>query len=261
MFNWDPPDDLVLPFILKVAMGNIPGVTYERKFGAIDSIQAATPADCWAYGVTPGAERYTWSDDGVADIDRVSSSSALDTIDVRITGLDIDGYLVSQNITLTGQTPVALTTPLWRVNRVENNNGSPLAGNVYVFVNGATSGGVPTDVTRVRGYIKLGDEQTLQTIYTVPKGKTAFLMGSEVSISKTGVQAGTINFAGFIRLFGKVFKVKDQYDLVSTGTSRTLFNSPMWGPFPELSDFRPRVTASTSGMGASWSFTILLINS
>lgn len=262
MSNWQPDADIGnIPFIFDVARGKVPGVTYERKFGSIDAVQVAVPADVWQYGATVGAEEYTWSADGVADIDRVSSSSAADVDNVIITGLDIDGYEVTQTVKLEGQTPVALPTPLWRVNRVENGNGADYQGNIYVFVDSAVTLGVPDIVTNVRGYIKLGDNQTLQSMYTSPRGKRAYLMSTEVSISKSGgATAVACNFKGYIRLFGGVFKVKDQYDLLSSGTSRHSNYNAVWGPFPGRSDFKPYVEVSANGVGASWAFTVLLVN-
>ena len=110
--NWSPPAGVTnLPFQFDVARGAVPGVTYNRKFGSIDSIQAVVPADVWQYGSTVGAEEYTWPADGTAPIDRVSSSSALDTNNVIINGLDINGVDTTQTLMLTGQTPVVIPTP------------------------------------------------------------------------------------------------------------------------------------------------------
>ena len=250
-------------FYLEVAKGNVPGHTLYRKFGAIASIASATPADVWEYGVTPGAERYTFSPDngtvGTADIDTLSSSSVSDTEDITIEGLLADGTASSQTVALQGQTEVAIT-PLWRVNRLYNSNGTDLVGDTYVYVgtDGSTNG-VPDTVTDVRGFIGVGEGQTLQMIYTVPLGFTAYLLGIEVSLSKGGGAAAVAgNFTGKARAFGKVFRTQDKFDLNTSGTSRNILEFPVPLVFPARTDFCP-VVDTTGTIGASWAISILLV--
>jgi hypothetical protein len=250
-------------FLVEVSRGNIPGYSLDRKFGSIGSIQTSTPADVWSYGITSGAETYTFST--TADIDRVSSDNSGDTgISITVVGLDSNWLEVTQTVALDGtdaQTPVALTTPLIRVNRAFNANGTDLLGNVYVFVNGATTGGVPNTVTDVRAFILIGEGQTLQTIYTVPDGKTAYFMGLESSLTKAGgatIVSGT--FRGRTREFGKVFRTKDEFELISHGGSNRSYNQPIPLPFIERTDFVANVSVTAHGTGATWAFTVLLID-
>lgn len=253
-----------LDFYLEVAKGNIPGHSFDRKFGAIDAIQASTPAHVWAYGITSGAELYTFSTDngttGTEDIDTITSDNAGDTEDITIVGLDGTGAEVTQTKALNGQTEVTLDTPLWRVNRAFNANGTDLLGNVYVFT-GGSSGGVPTTPTTVRGYIPIGEGQTLQAIYTVPLGKTAYFLGLEAAITK-GVSSTTVGgeLTGQIREFGKVFRTQDKFSLVSSGGSSKTYNFPVPIPFLERTDFCPLADVTANNVGISWAFTILLVD-
>lgn len=248
-------------YFLAVAQGEVDGVSFNRKFGSIDAIQSATPADVWEYGVTPGAERYTFSADGVADIDSLSSSSVADVEPITIEGLDIDGEAVTQTITLNGQVTVPLTTPLWRVNRAYNADGNPLVGNVYIFVNGATVGGIPSTVTDVRAFISPGHGQTLQAVYTVPAGKTAYFVGIESSLTKgVGATVITANLQGSTREFGHQFRVQDEFNLISSGTSNKTYNFPVPLPFAEKTDFCPLAGVSANGVGVSWAFTVVLVD-
>lgn len=245
-------------FYLEVAKGNIPGHSLERKFGSIDSIAAATPADVWEYGITAGAERYTFS--LTADINKLTSDNNADNEEITIIGLDTDGNEVVQTNNLTGQTEVILSTPLWRVNRAYNSNGTDLLGNVYVFT-GTSTAGVPDSVTNVRGYISIGEGQTLQTIYTVPAGKTAYFVGLEASMTKGGgATVVTANFRGKTRAFGKVFRTQDEFELVSHGSSIKTYNFPIPLPFTEKTDFCPIVDVSANGVGVSWAFTMVLVD-
>lgn len=247
-------------FLLEVAKGNVPGHRIERKFGSIDAVQAATPADVWEYGTTVGAELYTFSPDGVADIDTMSSSNAGDTEDITIDGLDSTGTRVIQTKAANGQNQVSLDTALWRVNRAYNSNGTDLLGNFYIYVNGAAPGGVPSTVTDVRGFISIGEGQTLQSIYTVPLGETAYFVGLETSLTKgTGATAVSANLRGRTREFGKVFRTQDEFNLLSSGTSRDSNPLPAPLPFQARTDFCPIVDVSANGVGVSWAYTMILV--
>lgn len=246
---------------LSISQGLVNGRSIERKFGSIAAVQASTPADVWEYGVTPGAEIYTFSDNGVADIDTISSSNSSDSVAITIEGLDVNGTLVSQNATLDGQNKVTLSTPLWRVNRAFNSNSTDLVGNVYIYVDGAISSGVPDVVTTVRGYISAGNGQTLQSVYTVPAGKTAYFVGIEASLTKgVGATAVSALFQGSTRAYGKIFRIQDEFNLISTGTSSKTYNLPLPLPFSERTDFCPRVNVSANNLGVSWAFSLILID-
>ena len=248
----------VADFLVEVGRGNIPGYSFNRKFGQVDSVQAATPADVWEYGITSGAEKYTFS--ATADIDTISGSNAGDTQDVIIDGLDINGDQITQTATLNGQNKVPIT-PIWRFNRAFNDNANDFAGDVYIYVDGVITAGVPNDVTTVRGYIKAGKGQTNQSIYTVPNGKTAFLFGEEVSLTKAG--GATVVAADFeqkSREFGKVFRNKEFFTLLSSGNSGKNYNFPVPLEYKGKTDILPSVDVSANNVGASWAYTMLLID-
>ena len=247
-------------FLVEVSRGNIPGYSFVRKFGYNPAVTTAT-ADIYEWGQTSGAYNYTFSADGVADIDRLSSDASADTdVEITIEGLDINGDEVIQVISTDGtdgQTPVALTTSLWRVNRVYNSNTSVTIGNVYVFVDGATTGGVPNDVTAVRGYFSIANQQTLQAIYTVPNGKTGFFYGLKPSIVKK--QAASVIITSALREFGKVKRTRDIFGLNTTGSSKTndQFQIPL--RFEGKTDFIPSADPDLTS-GVSMSFLVLLID-
>lgn len=248
-------------FLLAISQGNIPGYQIARKFGSIDSIAAAIPADVWEYGATSGAEKYTFSDDNVADITTLSSSHNSDIEAITVIGLDITGAEVIQTKNLSGQNKVTLDTPLWRVNRAFNSNHNNLLGNVYIYTDTAISAGIPIDVTTVRGYISIGEGQTLQAMYTVPLGKTGYFMGLETSLTKgTGATAVGANLKGRTREFGKVFRTQDEFNLLTSGNSLKTYNFPFPLPFLSLTDFVPTADVTANGVGVSWAFTLILID-
>lgn len=246
-------------FIMQVIAGLVPGWSHVRKFGSIDAIQAAVKADVWEYGITVGAERYTFSADGVNDIDTISSSDVGDSQSMSIDGLTADGVRVLQFKALDGQNKVTLDTSLNRVNRVFNDNATDLLGNVYCYVDGAITTGVPNVVTTVRGYVSIGEGQTLQGIYT-PHGNTrVYFLGYEASLTKgTGATAVDGNFRIRTKALGKVLRTQDEFNLLSTGTSSKDHNFPAPIPFDGQTDFVPVVDVSASGVGASWAYTVLI---
>ena len=120
-------------FLLEVAKGNIVGHSFINKFGQNEDIGTGAFEDIWDGGGT-----YNYPIDGTAPITKIDSSTT-DTVDIEVQGLDINGALVTQTKTLTGTTPVTLETPLWRVFRMKNINGTPLVGTVQA-VNDAGCG-------------------------------------------------------------------------------------------------------------------------
>jgi hypothetical protein len=246
-------------FMLAVAAGQIPGWSVVRKFGQNPAIQAAVPADIWEYGVTLGAEKYTFSADGVADIDTVSSSSAADTvIQITVQGLDINGNESSEDVILNGQNKVPLVTPLWRVNRMFNSNATATAGNVYCYVDGAITDGVPNDDTTVRGYFSIAEQQTLQAIYTIPNGKRGYIVGREISLFKVGGASASADITVQAKEFGKVRRTQAQFDLISTGSSVSNYNPPAPAPQPGKTDIIPSALVSANNIGITAAYTILL---
>jgi len=124
------------PFNLKVNQGLVPGHSVVDKFGENPDIDTgSTPEDIWEAG-----GEYNYDANGTAPIVSLISDNAGDTQDISVQGLDINGNETSQTITLTGTTRVALTTPLWRVYRMQNVGSTNLAGTCYCYVG---TGGVP----------------------------------------------------------------------------------------------------------------------
>ena len=132
------------------------------KFGKSADLSTNGLQTVWTVG---GNEVYV-SDNTIA---YVSSSNALDVQEVTIeghtitgTGFDQEFTFVVQNVTLNGQTPVALTTPLARTSRMYNNNGQELVGRVVVYENTTVVGGVPSDATKIHLDIPAGFQSSFK---------------------------------------------------------------------------------------------------
>lgn len=140
------------------SMNNVAGAPHEEfkivhKWG-YNAACAATEETVWSgstvYGTTPG---YASGD----DITKIKSDNAADTMVATIEGLDQNGLEVVQTATLTGVTPVTLTTALNRVYRVAL--ASTNTGTIEVTDTAGT-----TTYARVEPTIG----QTQMAIYTIP---------------------------------------------------------------------------------------------
>ena len=240
-------------FLLVVAMGLVPGVSIVTKFAENPLIASAVPADIWDY---PGEEIYTFSTG--ADIDSISSDNDTDTEEILIFGLDENLIEVVQVIALTGQTRRAIDTPLMRVWRAYNSNGTPTLGNVYIYENTALSGGAPVDTTKVRGYVAVAEQNTLMGVYTVPAGKTGFFNGLTLSVSKK--VSSIAEFTGKVREFGGVFRTVSRFSVSSSGSSHVFLNPTSFDPFPEKTDFVGHVDVSANDTGVSLTFDLILVD-
>lgn len=242
-------------FYTRVAQGLDPRYSSVYKFGDNPDIDtASTPEDVWNFG---GA--YTYST--TADIDTLSSSSAADTGQtIVVIGQTADYTEVTQAIVTNGQSKVTLTTPLWRVYRLFNVSGAALAGTLYCYVDGATTGGVPNVASTVRAIIDDGDNQTMMALYTVPRYYTGWLVQAALSFSREAISTVSLVYSFAIRNPGGVFRVQNRGELSNGGTSARDFRpaTPL-GPLPSGTDIRLRVESVTANdVGAAGNFIVLL---
>lgn len=238
---------IVTPYELQVAQFQVPGVSVVDKFGTNLDIQTGTdPEDIWEFGGL-----YNYDAFGTAPIQYISSSDNADTMDVNVQGLDIDGYLVEQTITLQGQAVVNLNTALWRVFRMENEGDVNATGIIYCHTDPTPTNGVPAAVS-VRAIINNGKNQTSMCLYTVPKDKVAFLWRGEAGVENDGNAAQLAEYARVqyqSRRLGKVFKVKKSFTLIVGGTSIYTDKRTFPDIIPELTDIKITAAEVSTTMG------------
>jgi len=103
-------------------------------------------------------------------INSIISTSAADTQIVTVEGHTISGGVftfVTQNITLTGQTVVALTTALARVSRVFNIGSTDLAGTISVTETDTYAAGVPNTAAGVHLQVDAGVNNSEKAATTI----------------------------------------------------------------------------------------------
>lgn len=242
------------PFELKVTQGLIPFHSKVDKFGINPTITTtSTPEDIWEFGGV-----YIYDANGTAPIVSLVSDEAADTQPVVVVGLDINGDIVSQEITLTGTTRVALDTPLWRVFRMYNNGTVNFAGTIYCYIG---TGNVPA-ANQVRAIIDDGNNQTLMAVYTIPNKYVGFLYRGELGVELDGNAAALAEYAHChyeSRAYGKVFRIKKA---VTVMVSNPVYQDYRSFPdvIPSLTDIKLSVEKVTQTMGIWGTFDILLVD-
>jgi len=247
---------------LAIAKGDVTNTTFIHKFGnAPDFDTGDSPVTIWDGANDASLDEMQYNYSTTAAIDSLSSSNAGDTQDIEIQGLDSNYDLVTQTITLTGQTRAALSTSLIRVFRLKNVGSTDLAGSAYVYENTAISGGVPTDTTKVRAMIENGNNQTLMAVYTIPNGYTGYMRDWYAATSGASRDSAYV-IDLYARPFGQVFQLKHKSALNDTGSTYIQHKYEEPEKFTEKTDIEMRVTladASKTAASVSGGFDIVLI--
>ena len=154
-----------------------------------------------------------------ASIDYISSNSASDTHTLTIIGLDANYAEVTQTATLTGTTPVALTTPIFRVNFFLNDTATVTVGTVFLWDSPSGNGtehtaGVPTVASTVKAFINkstgaISDEHHLSSVFTVPANKDGYIVFGKTTVT----DAKSLELTFWVREQGKVFKQVHHIDI------------------------------------------------
>lgn len=246
-----------LRFGLLLAQGLIPKHGFIHKFGEAQNVDDGVDVDIWD-GSTISTSLRTYVFSAAADIDRLSSSDNGDTQSIEVQGLDTNWDLVVQTITLTGQTSVALTTSLRRVFRLKNEGSTDNAGNIYCFVNVATTAGVPNTIGNTRAIIQIGNNQTLMAVYTVPNGKTGYLSRFFMSNSNRMSQVSDVSL--LVRPVGGVFQLKSRTAIGTDGTSHIQHLYDVPEVVAAKSDIIMEANSSANDGIVSAGFDIILID-
>lgn len=247
-----------------VARGKIPGHSFIDKFGENLSISSGNDYQDICDGCD-GLVHY--SDINTADIISLSSSDDGDDQFISIEGLSITGEFVNQAVQLNGQTRVALTTPLWRVFRMEVEDSltvTNLAGTVYCFSGTEVDvGGVPTGESIERIRINNGNNQTLFAGFTIPLGKVGQLYEGETILRYTSTPPSggdycTLHYRS--RRVGSVFKTKKTVSVGSNASSVYQDIRTFKDPIPALTDINITKVEASDEMGIAAAFDIMLID-
>jgi hypothetical protein len=224
---------------IPIASGDVTGYSHINKFGYSNDIQ--TLSTIW-----DDESIYTYSTSaGVVTVESDAATNDDDGAVIEVEGLDSSYNLVTQDITISGATGTG-TTNLIRIFRARVK--SPASGE------STNVGNIDIDIAAaLRAKILEGKGQTLMAVYTVPAGKTAYLLNLTLSVDK--------NVDAIFKLMAHphgdgAFNIKGQF-----GT----FGSPIEHSYPvplrftEKTDIEVRADAgSTCGGGAT--FDLILVD-
>jgi len=134
----------------------------------------------------------------------VSSSSASDAAagtgarTVLVTGLDANYAVISETVTMNGQTAVTTTNSFLRINNMlvtTAGTGLANAGIIYIG-SGAVTSGVPATIYNV---MAVGFNNTTSSQYTIPAGYTGYLVVARIGLAQ---DAGTTLITARTRFIG-----------------------------------------------------------
>lgn len=245
---------------LDIAAGNITGISSINKFGfAPDFDTGDNEITIWDGADDGNANKMVYTYSSTADITDIVSSSASDTFEVEVQGLDTSYNEVTQTKTLTGTTSVALDTALIRVFRMKNNSSSAAVGKIQCGVGSTTTS---FSTANLRAEIAVGREQTLMSIYTVPNGKTAYMTGWFFYTAGTN-RSSDYNITIMARPTGGVFQIKHHGSILDGASNEVSHKYMPYSSFAAKTDIESRAQITTGGVvaaGISAGFDLILVD-
>jgi hypothetical protein len=241
------------PFELQVSRGQIQGHTPFCQFG-FNSAVGTSYETVWIEGGT-------YAFPAAASVMKVSSSSATDDKDstgahtVLIEGLDASYNLISEVVTLEGQTAQNTTNSYLRVNKMTvltAGSGGTSVGVIYAGTGDVTAG-VPAVVVNRTG---VNSNESESAFYTVPDGYSAYITRWSMSSGNATAEAST-QFVLRVRPSGGVFGIKALYYTPGNGIYECEAFYPV--ALPAKADIEIRAAASAGSSSASTQLQILLI--
>ena len=235
------------PFELQVQRGQVGWHETNFKFG-FNSLIVDSLETIWAQGglysyLSSASTLYISSSSGFDDVGSTGATSA------KVSGLDANYDEVSVTVNLNGQNGVQLGDARnWiRVNRIQvmsAGSGGANAGVLYVGTEATPSSGVPTNKYAT---VAIGDNKTLMALWTVPRGYTAYLYQTDITVN-TEANNKFGNVSVVARPFGQVFEVKDKFT-IQNGSHHQEYKFPV--KFEEKTDIEVRAIGSSSNSNLS----------
>ena len=242
------------PFDLQVSRGQITNHSRYFQFGINNSVGTA--------GSTLWTGSATYAFPAAATVMKVSSGSANDAAagtgarTVFINGLDASYAVISETVTLNGQTAVNTTNSYLRINGMEvltAGSGNTAAGIIYIGT-GTVTTGVPANVY---GLIPSAYNVSTQAVYTVPAGYTAYL--SSYTFTSAYASATPVACSGFfITYTGSIPVIEATVRMNSGNSFDRHFDCPL--PIAAQTDIEMKCAASTGSVAVmTGEFHLVLI--
>jgi hypothetical protein len=225
-------------WFFQIAQGLIAGHRAVFKAGYNPSIANNVEESIWSHSVI-----YPWASWGAGGTLSCVSASDSDTGVLYITGLKASDWTeVSEQVTMTGTTPVVTTNSFIRINSVYYNHSTDTnLGEIHAYRNGG-----------VVGYIGVGEGQGQMAQFSVPAGYTAYILNGNANMGKGNDGFGKFKY----RMYGGSFQTAMTF-LLFQSTFDYKFEAPL--VLPEKSDLDVTMLASVSGTSCSCAYSLILI--
>lgn len=221
-----------------IAQGQFDGYSVVHVTGHNTDVDSGAGETVWSAGGL-----YPWSVWNSVRVITVVSTSASDTGSVVVSGLDANFNPITEEIDCTGLTPSTGSVQFKRVNSAVYKNGA--SNNAGVITLTANSNTI--------GLIQVGIGQTLNGIYTVPAGHTAYILTGDFSVQKG--EDSQVRF--FIRPFGQGFRIAHIGEVYES-TYRYDFVAPI--AMPEKTDLDIQAAlVETNNTRVTTNFTMILV--
>ena len=226
---------------LGVAKGQFDDITSIHKFGAVPAMSQNQSGTIWDVNDTT----YPWSSFDTAGTLSIPTVNASDNgKSVVLVGLDSDYLELSETVTVSSSGATTTTQSFKRIFRAYVTNGSVTnVGDIVVQKGGTT---VAT--------IKAGKAQTLMAVYTVPAGKTGYMLKGVATCQAGADATGEM----FIRYFGQdSFRVGHSFEVSGTG-GEYLYDFGIPIKIPEKSDIDVRCSVRSNNARVTAAFDMIL---
>lgn len=220
-------------WLINVAKGLVSGHSIVRVLARNTDIDL-TEEDIWFSGGTltylSSAQRMNIVSTSVND---TSAGTGVRT--VKISGLDNNYAQITENVTMNGTSNVLTTNSYLRVNEIES------------LTAGTTHATIPT-----------GENVSAKSHYTIPAGKTGYLLDFMPSLA-AAKQGADVTFRA--RELGSTFKMKSRMSVQSNGAS-VINHQLSLGPvrLPEKTDVKVVGVGSSNDQDISCEYILLLVD-
>ena len=237
-------------FILEVQKGNVPLHSIVTMTGHNNAV-GATIEDVRAaggiYAFLDAAIPMTVSSDNANDAALGTGART-----VTVYGLNNSYDLISETVSLSGTTPVALVNSYLRVHELRvrtagTNNQVYNLGNLYVG-SGTVTAGVPAVIHQSAD---VGENLGRAARYTIPRGYTGYMLEHDFSVVGNNVAAECFIYSC---VFGEAFIVRRRFMVVTNN-----YDFRGYAVLPEKTDIVARAYVSQGSTDMASSFTLLLV--
>jgi len=222
-----------------------------NKFGRSTNVDANTPTDIWDGSCISSGATELWVPPTVARVHDITSSAAADdgTLPstganrVEIQGLDSNWNKITETVILEGTDDVATSNSYLRIFRMKVSmvgSGGENAGDITATAQ--------TDGT-ITAAIVAGNNQTLMAVYTVPAGKTAYMVQYYSSMNRRSPSSSSVDIRVLVKPDASVstspFQLKHILGMFIDGASYILHSFYPFMRIGEKSDIVMRATDCT----------------